>query len=396
MGLFVILVFCGPGAAAEEPGLRSPKLYEDFARLEPCWVPFLNYWRLKPGQWFHRPAGGVAGGCLAHDGSRGVEKAERGAHDALILYREGRKWRDYRFSCAVKMVEGARIGIWFRASCDLQKKAGLAVGGYYLTLDPGHHTARLWHVKTAGNTAYHFSDPELMDLTEVPIERGRWHVVTAEVAGPDIRCSIDGTPVFWASDSRFPEGSIGLTCYKATCALFDDVRVEPLGKTGGALTGKVHPAGLRARVTALTGSGKRYSVRSRPDGTYRMPFLPDGTYRVFATALRAAEAACPHGVKVEGGSTALVPDMTLAVGGLTGRVEPRRSGGVVCLERDGIVWRKVGLEKDGTFDIPFLEAGGYRLRILAEGFRPHARERLDVPAGAPTTLPAITLEQAEK
>ena len=64
-----------------------------------------------------------------------------------------------------------------------------------------------------------------MDLARVPLEKDRWHVASAEVVGADIRCSVDGTPVFWASDDRFPEGSIGLTCYKATCALFVDERI---------------------------------------------------------------------------------------------------------------------------------------------------------------------------
>ncbi len=372
---------------------QGPFLSEDFTRLEACWVPFLNYWRLKPGQWHHRSGDGVAGGCLAHDSSRGVEKAERGAHDALIFYQEGQQWRDYRFSCAVRLVEGARIGIWFRGSCEPQKKTGLAVGGYFLTLDPGHNMARLWRIRTTGTTAYHFSDPELMGLQEVPIERDHWHVATAEVVGPDIRCSIDGTPIFWASDSRFLEGSVGLTCYKATCALFDNVRVSPLGKTGGALTGKVHPPGLPAHITAFTNSGQQYRTQSRiPDGTYRIPFLPDETYRVVATALRAAEAACPHGVTIEGGGTASVPDVTFAVGGLTGHVTPRRSRALLYLERDGIVWRRVDLEKDGSFRIPFVEAGTYRLRLLAEGFRPYACDCLVVPVGAPTALPVITLE----
>jgi hypothetical protein len=401
--VWAALLPCGHGAAmglgSAEAGPRSrlPFLSDDFTQLESDWVPFLNYWRLKPGQWHHRSAGGLAGGCLAHDGSRGVEKAERGAHDALIYYQGGRTWRDYRFSCAVKLVEGSRIGIWFRASCEPQKKAGLAVGGYFLTLDPGHNTARLWRVKTGGNTAYHFSDPELIDLTEVPLEKDRWHVAAAEVVGPDIRCSVDGTPVFWASDERFLEGSIGLTCYKATGARFDNVRVEPIATAGGALTGKVHPPGLPARVVALTSSGRRYRTRSRvPDGTYRIPFLPDGTYRVDATALRAAEAFCPHAVTIEGGSTVSAPVMTFAVGGLAGRVAPRRARGILYLEREGIVWRRVDLEKDGTFHIPFLEAGSYRLRVLAEGLRPYVRERLVVAGGTPATLPPITLEQAEE
>ena len=47
-------------------------------------------------------------------------------------------------------------------------------------------------------------------------------------------------------------------------------------------------------------------------------------------------------------------------------------------------------------DIPFLEAGAYRLQILAEEFQPYTRAPLTITAGTSTTLPPITLHLAEE
>jgi len=61
------------------------------------WVPFLNYWRLKPEQWYWDIREGNSGGCLRHDAGLGVQERQRGAHDAAILLRGG----DLRPVCPV-------------------------------------------------------------------------------------------------------------------------------------------------------------------------------------------------------------------------------------------------------------------------------------------------------
>ncbi|MBN1419505.1 MAG: hypothetical protein JXP34_12060 [Planctomycetes bacterium] len=370
-----------------------PELSEDFSILGPDWVPFLNYWRLNPSQWHHRTEGGFSGRCLAHDGSRGVEDPERGAHDALMIYGPGREWEDYRFTCRVKLDEGAAIGVWFRATYVPQKEAGRRVGGYILALDPAHDAIRLRRIRTEGKTAYHFSDPELMDAASATLERGRWYAVEVEAVGPDFRCTIDGRTGLLLSDDRFPSGSVGLMAYKARAALFDDVRVEPIDRAGGAIEGRVGPAGLPARAIARSAEGTEYTVSTRdPAGRFRIPFLPDGTYEVEAIALRAARIRCPEPIAISGGRTGEAPELVLPVGGLSGSVSPGRSKAAIALERDGIVWRRIDAEKDGSFRVPFIEAGAYRLRAFAEGFRPHVVDSIAIRSGTVMELPQIVLE----
>jgi len=206
-----------------------------------AWAPFLNYWRLKPQQWYWSNDGGKSGGCLRHDTARGVEKAERGAHDAMILLRGGDTWADYSFEADARSDKGT-LGLWFRA--DMEDEGGgngRSVQGYYLVIDPARKKCRLWRARKDGLRSTdakgepgpievnHFSNPLLMaeQQTPDPIAPGSWIHLRAEVKGSKITCSVNGQTVITAEDGTFPSGSVGLFAYKGIDVRFDNIRVSP-------------------------------------------------------------------------------------------------------------------------------------------------------------------------
>ncbi len=210
----------------------------DCEKPDTAWAPFLNYWRLKPEQWYWSSEGGSPGGCLRHEAARGVEKAERGAHDAMILLQGGEEWKDYVFEADARAERG-HVGLWFRA--DMHNEGGgngRGVQGYYLVLDPSHKKCRLWRarkdgLRPAGSKEVevnNFSNPTPIAEQASPASatHGSWIRLRVEVKGSRIACSINGQTVITAEDDTYTTGSVGLFAYKSADARFDNIRVNPL------------------------------------------------------------------------------------------------------------------------------------------------------------------------
>jgi len=210
-------------------------------KAEGRWTPFLNYWRLKPEQWYWDPASGATGGCLRHEASLGVKDRERGAHDAAIILRGGEGWTDYAFE-ADAFAGGGCFGLWARA--DMQDEGagnGRWTQGYSFVLDPGRGRCRLWRARKDGLEAAEgaqaspkrerndFSNPVVLQEGQLPegATHGRWMRLGLEVRGTEIRCRVDGKEVLVAQDRIFPSGSVGFITYKGRDIRFDNVRVRP-------------------------------------------------------------------------------------------------------------------------------------------------------------------------
>lgn len=207
-----------------------------------AWIPFLNYWRLKPEQWFWSADGGKTGGCLRHETGRGVETPERGAHDAIILLRGGEHWSDYTFEADAQSAKG-HFGLWVRADfLDEGTGNGRWVQGYYFVIDAAHNKCRLWRARKDGATATgeagqrgrpetnHFSNPLLLAETDLPstVRHGQWVHLRVDVRGSAIQCMVDGESVLEVENDMYPSGTVGLTTYKGADVRFDNLRVTPL------------------------------------------------------------------------------------------------------------------------------------------------------------------------
>jgi hypothetical protein len=215
-----------------------PPYATGFDEAAPAWVPFLNYWRLRPEQWYWDAVSGHPGGALNHNPHRGVEDPDRGAHDAAILLRGGERWADYAFEADARAAKGS-FGLWFRADMhDEGGGSGRWVQGYYFILDPGHRRWRLWRARNDGFVAEgsdrpeenHFSNPLLLQEggTGDRASYAQWLRLRAEVRGPEIRCFIDDQEVVNLRDSFYRSGSVGFATYKGRDVSFDNVRVSPL------------------------------------------------------------------------------------------------------------------------------------------------------------------------
>lgn len=222
----------------EEAVKPLPLPYQtDCEKPDAAWAPFLNYWRLNPEQWYWSSEAGTPGGCLRHNAARGVEKAERGAHDAMILLQGGEEWRDYVFEADAWAAKG-HLGLWFRA--DMHNEGGgngRGVQGYYLVLDPSHKKCRLWRARKDGlrlagskdAEVNHFSNPAPIAEQASPdsATHGSWIRLRVEVKESKIACSINGQTVITAEDDTYVSGSVGLFAYKGVDVRFDNIRVSP-------------------------------------------------------------------------------------------------------------------------------------------------------------------------
>jgi hypothetical protein len=223
-------------------GLSLPYL-SDCDEPDEAWVPFLNYWRLKPEQWYWDPAEGKSGGCLRHEAALGVLDPRRGAHDGAILLRGGDVWTDYVFEADAYGARG-HFGLWFRADMHIEGSGnGRWVQGYYLAMDPGHHKWRLWRARVDGlpltgekgeelePERNHFSNPILLSEGALPpsVTHGTWVRLRVEVRGSQLAARVNDEPIFSVEDDRYPTGSVGFTTYKGQDIRFDNIRVEPAG-----------------------------------------------------------------------------------------------------------------------------------------------------------------------
>lgn len=214
-----------------------------------AWVPFLNYWRLKPEQWYWDGTEGNPGGCLRHDAGLGVRERERGAHDAAIVLRGGEEWTDYYFEADTYARKG-HFGLWVRA--DMQDEGGgngRWVQGYYFVLDPSHNKCRLWRARQDGFVLRnktpehlrpeknHFSNPLLIAESEVPtsVAHGCWLHLRVKVCRNMITCFVNDRQVLSAANDLYPSGTVGLIVYKGQDVRFDNVRVVALPPKANSL-----------------------------------------------------------------------------------------------------------------------------------------------------------------
>jgi len=217
--------------------LAPPVYLEDhFDTNADNWTPFLNYWRLKPQQWYWDAKGGYQGGGYRHNMYLGGTEA----HDALSMYiqEDSQEWTDYQFQARVNLVSGDQIGVWFRGTfVDEGGGNGRKLTGYYFLLDPLHDTLALWQMQTDEECTdctanYSFSNPmTLVTLSGVPLYLNHWYTIKVEVAGPLIKCYVDDALKIEYNDTvgtTFLQGTVGLFVYKASDARFDDILVESL------------------------------------------------------------------------------------------------------------------------------------------------------------------------
>jgi uncharacterized repeat protein (TIGR01451 family) len=206
-------------------------LWEDFESGTDGWEPFLNYWRLHPEQWYLQAGLGYGGTTgLRHTYFYGVEDPERGAHDALYMYRGAgaEEWTDYRMEARVRIDAGDKMGFWVRGKYEPSPLDGLHVEGYYIYWKPGRDRVELWRLKNSGGTAFHFSDPELLVVESHPLDRGVWYQLAVEVRGSNIKVFVDGNLVINHNDSRWSEGTVGFVTYVVDYGTWDNVLVTPL------------------------------------------------------------------------------------------------------------------------------------------------------------------------
>ena len=219
-------------------------LWEDFESGMDGWEPFLNYWRLHPEQWYLKDGAGYEGSVgLNHDLGLGVidpRGDERGADDAIFMYQgEGSsEWTDYHVEVDVILRDGdddRQMGLWFRGKYtepeDTRADTGKFVEGYYLVFRPrpqGSRSIVLSRIQPSGPTAYHFSDPEVIETADREMHFDRWYRLAVDVVGSTITVYVDGDEVMEVQDSAWKKGTVGFFCYNIQDATWDNVLVMPL------------------------------------------------------------------------------------------------------------------------------------------------------------------------
>ncbi len=208
-------------------------LSEDFESGTDGWEPFLNYWRLKPEQWYLQAGAGFGGSTgLKHSDFKGAPEPGREAHDALYMYvgAGSEQWTDYRIDAKVRLEDGAKMGLWVRGKYIPSEIDGLHVEGYYIVWRPNlsARSVELWRIKNSGGTAFHFSDPELIATGDYLMGFNIWYDFAAEVRGNNIQVFVNGTRVIDHNDSTYPKGTVGFFAYKVRYATWDNILVTPL------------------------------------------------------------------------------------------------------------------------------------------------------------------------
>jgi uncharacterized repeat protein (TIGR01451 family) len=229
-------------AAKASVKVKEPYLlYEDFESGREGWEPFLNYWRLYPEQWYLKNNSGYGGSIgMNHTYYYGVTDprgAERGAHDALLMWQgEGSdEWTDYRIEAWTRLDEGEKgeqMGLWVRGKYTPPadpKIDGKYVQGYYVIWRPrDSRSVILARLRDTGNTAYHFSDPEVIALADQPMYRDIWYKLAVEVRGSNIKVYVNDKLLIDHNDSTWTKGTVGFFCYKIEDATWDEILVTPL------------------------------------------------------------------------------------------------------------------------------------------------------------------------
>ena len=247
--LIVLLLWGGSGSGLAHPDYKvflplvmkryPPVSLEDhFDTDANNWTPFLNYWRLKPEQWYWDAGGGYEGGGYRHNMCLGASDCDHGAHDALTMYLEGgsQVWTDYRLRAKVNLVSGNQIGVWFRGTfVDEGGGNGRKLTGYYFLMTTNSLILSQMRTDEECGTDcthnYHFANPILLTQVSHSLPQGTWYNLKVEVEGSLIKCYVDDVLKIEYDDTvgtTFLQGTVGFFVYKASDARFDDVLVEPL------------------------------------------------------------------------------------------------------------------------------------------------------------------------
>jgi uncharacterized repeat protein (TIGR01451 family) len=229
---------------------RGILLADDFEAGMDQWTPFLNYWRLKEGQWYWSQTDG-------HNGSGGVTQDAyridpKEAEDALLMYlgQGAEDWTDYRMEAKmiIRTVNHPH-GLWVRGhyqDVGDEDPAGW-VTGYYIMIggkaDGQSHYVSLKQLQTLtdcwGNACdnphnlYDFNNPHELTITKKDgsLARWAWHTVVVEVCGDRISVWLNGVKYidnFQDPKEPFLTGTVGLKTYKANTVSFDDILVTPI------------------------------------------------------------------------------------------------------------------------------------------------------------------------
>jgi hypothetical protein len=220
---------------------------DDFEGGIGAWTPFLNYWRLKPEQWYWGVGQGYNGGNgYLVDGGRG---GGDGAHDvvSMVLAPGSDQWANYRYKIRFNSTGGRSVGLWFRGAYKAGQPSAQWLTGYYFTVDVRSDEAVLSQLRTDiehgddpdPNAWYSYSNPMRLAGVDLATDLGRdeWHQLMVEVVGARIKCYLDDQLLIDFTDSEgsiFLNGTVGLygygNCGAGTCAKikFDDAVVEPI------------------------------------------------------------------------------------------------------------------------------------------------------------------------
>jgi uncharacterized repeat protein (TIGR01451 family) len=224
-------------------------LEEHFNDNIDSWTPFLNYWRLKPGQWYWEADDGYnSSGGATQDYNIIVPKE---AEDALLMYLApgSENWTDYRVE--TKMILRTIYyphGLWVRGQYQDVGDADTAgwVTGYYIMVGGGAtaktHYMSLKQMQTLTDcwdaactnpeNLYDFNNPHELTMTKKDgaLQRWHWYTLTVEVSGNRIKAWLDGDLYIDYVDEKEPflTGTIGLKTFKADTVSFDDVIVTPI------------------------------------------------------------------------------------------------------------------------------------------------------------------------
>ncbi len=235
-------------------------LIDDFESGIGLWTPFLNYWRLEPGQWYWGPSDGVGGsGAATHDCCIGDKEAA----DALLMHlgdgAEG--WTDYRVEAKMLLrggvdkehnwsyIDGDPIGLWVRGQYEYVEGVTIRaqwVTGYYVVIagkpDRDNLVVRLTQIQTlddcmddaCDNPQNLYTFNNIYPLAETPLYkpylRDVWYKLTVEVRGPRITVWLDDQQVIDYVDTKVPflTGTVGFKTHETWTASFDDLVVTPL------------------------------------------------------------------------------------------------------------------------------------------------------------------------
>ena len=208
-------------------GGRAYGMEEDFESGAEDWQPFLNYWRLKPEQWYLQADTGYGGTTGMRHGAY-VSPPQEATH-ALLMY-EGvgaEQWTDYRVEAWVQMEAGERMGLWVRGKYLPDPAAGLHVEGYYVSWQPEVLTdsITLWRIPVSGTYAYHFGAAEVLSAADHWMDLDTWYDLAVQVQAERIRIFVNGSKILEYEDDVYLQGAVGLYAYKAASATWDDVRI---------------------------------------------------------------------------------------------------------------------------------------------------------------------------